>query len=169
MAKKKVLARDTLHRCLSEDEITLFMDTANRNGSPYRNLYAFLLNTGLRIGEAAAIMPADIKAGKVNICKTVIRGEDGYMIRNQTKTAADRRTVALNAQARAAIGAEMDSKGIRIDKPVFTTGLHEFVSSHALCSDIEIICNAAGIAKFSPHAFRATFLYGPIVAGMKGR
>ena len=75
-----------MHRCLTENEITLFMNTASEQGSVYRNLYTFLLNTGLRIGEAGAITPADIKEGKAMICKTVVREENGYVIRNQTKT-----------------------------------------------------------------------------------
>ena len=64
---KKSLARDAMHHCLTENEITLFMNTASEQGSVYMNLYTFLLNTGLRIGEAGAITPADVKEGTVMI------------------------------------------------------------------------------------------------------
>ena len=105
---KKSLARDAMHHCLTENEITLFMNTASEQGSVYMNLYTFLFNTGLRIGEAGAITPADVKEGTVMICKTVIREGSGYVIRNKTKTG--RYIVELNEQARAAIHAEMSKQ-----------------------------------------------------------
>jgi len=154
MTMKKTPMRNTMNRCLTEDEITLFMNTASEQGSVYRNLYTFLFNTGLRIGEAGAITPADVKEGTVMICKTVIREGSGYVIRNQTKTG--RYTVELNEQARAAIHAEMSKRKHRIDKPIFTTASGELINTSALRHDIQRICKAAGIESFAPCAFRAT-------------
>ena len=157
MTMKKSLARDAMHHCLTENEITLFMNTASEQGSVYMNLYTFLLNTGLRIGEAGAITPADVKEGTVMICKTVIREGSGYVIRNQTKTG--RYIVGLNEQARAAIHAEMSKRKHRIDKPIFTTASGELINTSALRHDIQRICKAAGIEPFAPCTFRATFAY----------
>lgn len=154
---KKSLARDAMHHCLTENEITLFMSAAIEQGSVYRNLYTFLFNTGLRIGEAGAITPADVKEGTVMICKTVIREGSGYVIRNQTKTG--RYIVGLNEQARAAIHAEMSKRKHRIDKPIFTTASGELINTSALRHDIQRICKASGIESFAPCAFRATFAY----------
>ena len=154
---KKSLARDAMHHCLTENEITLFMNTASEQGSVYMNLYTFLLNTGLRIGEAGAITPADVKEGTVMICKTVIREGSGYVIRNKTKTGWY--IVELNEQVRAAIHAEMSKRKHRIDKPIFTTASGELINTSALRHDIQRICKAAGIEPFAPCAFRATFAY----------
>ena len=146
-----------MHRCLTENEITLFMNTASEQGSVYRNLYTFLINTGLRIGEAGAITPADVEEGTVMICKTVVREENGYVIRNQTKTG--RYIVRLNEQARAAIHTEMNQRKHQINKPIFTTASGELINTSALRHDIQRICKAAGIEPFAPCAFRATFAY----------
>ena len=154
MTMKKTPMRNTMNRCLTEDEITLFMNTASEQGSVYRNLYTFLLNTGLRIGEAGAITPADVKEGTVMICKTVIREGSGYVIRNQTKTG--RYIVELNEQARAAIHAEMNQRKHQINKPIFTTASGELINTSALRHDIQSICKAAGIEFFTPCSFRAT-------------
>ena len=157
MTMKKSLARDAMHHCLTENEITLFMNTASEQGSVYMNLYTFLFNTGLRIGEAGAITPADVKEGTVMICKTVIREGSGYVIRNKTKTGWY--IVELNEQVRAAIHAEMSKRKHRIDKPIFTTASGELINTSALRHDIQRICKAAGIEPFAPCAFRATFAY----------
>lgn len=154
---KKSLARDAMHHCLTENEITLFMNTASEQGSVYMNLYTFIFNTGLRIGEAGAITPADVKEGTVMICKTVIREGSGYVIRNKTKTGWY--IVELNEQVRAAIHAEMSKRKHRIDKPIFTTASGELINTSALRHDIQRICKAAGIEPFAPCAFRATFAY----------
>ena len=154
---KKSLARDAMHPCLTENEITLFMNTASEQGSVYMNLYTFLFNTGLRIGEAGAITPADVKEGTVMICKTVIREGSGYVIRNKTKTG--RYIVELNEQARAAIHAEMSKRKHRFDKPIFTTASGELINTSSLRHDIQRICKAAGIEPFAPCAFRETFAY----------
>ena len=157
MTKKKSPAKKPMHRCLSENEIALFMDAAIKQGSVYRNLYTFLLNTGLRVGEAGAITPADVKEDKVMICKTVVRDGSGYVIRNCTKTGEY--VAALNADAIAGIRAEMARKDVCADKPIFSLSAGKLVNAHALLHDIADICKAAGIDVFSPHAFRATFLY----------
>lgn len=157
MTKKKLTARETMNRCLTEDEITLFMNAASEQGSAYRNLYTFLLNTGLRIGEAGAITPADIKEDKVMICKTVVRDGSGYVIRNCTKTGEY--VAALNADAIAGIRAEMARKDVCADKPIFSLSGGKLINARALLHDITDICKTAGIDVFSPHAFRATFRY----------
>lgn len=158
MTMKKTPVRDMMHRCLTEDEITLFMNTASEQGSVYRNLYTFLINTGLRIGEAGAITPADVEEGTVMICKTVVREENGYVIRNQTKTG--QYIVRLNEQARAAIHTEMNQRKHQINKPIFTTASGELINTSALRHDIQSICKAAGIEFFTPCSFRATVTCG---------
>lgn len=157
MTKKKSPAQKPMHRCLSENEIALFMDAAIKQGSVYRNLYTFLLNTGLRVGEAGAITPADVKEDKVMICKTVVRDGSGYVIRNCTKTGEY--VAALNADAIAGIRAEMARKDVCADKPIFSLSGGKLINARALLHDIADICKTAGIDVFSPHAFRATFRY----------
>ena len=166
-------ARDTIHRCLSKEEVKAFLELAKAEDSNYYNLYVFLLNTGLRLGEAGAVTPGDIRNNNVHITKTVTREESGYIIREQTKTEAGRRIVPLNDQARAAIRAEQDAKVVQIGKPVFTTSGGGLLISSLISEDIERICNGKAakkakiqIERFTAHAFRATFISRCVAAGM---
>ena len=166
LKRKEEPVRDTIHRCLSKDEVTAFMDQAKKNESNYCNLYTFLLNTGVRIGEAGAITPADVRGGNVHIEKTVTREESGYCIRKQTKTEAGRRIVPLNDAARGAIRAAIGSGTIRIDKPIFTTVNGSLLISSVISEDIASICKDAKIERFTAHAFRATFISRCVADGM---
>ena len=157
-------ARDNIHRCLTKAEVLAFLE-AGRD-SHFFNLYRFLLNTGMRLGEAGALAPADIRNNNAYITKTVTREESGYCIRQQTKTEAGRRVVPLNDQARAAVRAEMNRDAIRIDRPIFTTCNGSLLISSVISEDIARICKRAGIGKFTAHAFRATFISRCVADGM---
>ena len=157
-------ARDNVHRCLSREEVTAFMEEAQN--SHFYHLYQFLLNTGLRIGEAGAVTPADVRNGNVTIDKTVTREETGYCIRKQTKTEAGRRIVPLNEQARAAVRAELGARTVSIDKPIFTTCNGSLLISSVVSEDIQRICERAGIERFTAHGFRATFISRCVEDGM---
>ena len=91
-------ARDTIHRSLTREEADTFLKAAV--DSWYYPLYVFLLNTGLRIGEASALTLRDVTDGFINVCKTVTRENTvGYVIREQTKTDAGRRTIPTRPEA----------------------------------------------------------------------
>lgn len=156
-------ARDTIHRALTREEVDTFLKTAN--DSWYYPLYVFLLNTGMRIGEASALAVWDVTESRINVWKTVTREEVvGYVIREQTKTDAGRRTIptrpeawkAWNDQRRqnAAFNPETVKKN---DSPVFTLPKGGIIRPDRVNCDIKRICNLAGIEYFTCHAFRATF------------
>ena len=159
-------ARDNVHRCLTKEEVAAFLEEAKKSGSHFCNLYTFLLNTGVRLGEAGAITPADIRGGNARIEKTVTREESGYCIRKQTKTEAGRRVVPLNDQARAAVRAAIGAGTVRIDKPIFTTVNGSLLISSVISEDIASICKDAKIERFTAHAFRATFISRCVADGM---
>ena len=165
-------ARETTHRCLDREEVQRFTDQAAKNHSRYTNLYTVLLQTGLRLGEATAFSPADLRGNQLNIHKTVTREESGYVIREQTKTEAGRRIVPLTEKARAAIREEMHTQemltgSVRIDKPVFLNSQGGVMVNSVVNEDIERICKKAGIDKFTAHAFRATFISRCVESGMQ--
>ena len=165
-------ARDTTHRCLEREEVERFTDQAEKSNSRYINLYAVLLQTGLRSGEAAAFSPSDVRGDQLHITKTVTREETGYCIREQTKTEAGRRVVPLTEKARAAIREEMHLQRlltgtVRIDKPVFQNSRGGVLNNNSINEDIARICKKADIEKFTAHAFRATFISRCIEDGMQ--
>lgn len=165
-------ARDTTHRCLDRDEVERFTEQAAKNESRYTNLYTVLLQTGLRLGEATAFSPADVRGDQLDIHKTVTREETGYYVREQTKTEAGRRVVPLTQKARAAIREEIHNQemltgAISIDKPVFQNSQGGIMVNSVVNEDIERICRKAGIDKFTAHAFRATFISRCVEGGMQ--
>ena len=154
-------ARDTIHRALTKQETAAFLKAAK--DSWYYPLYVFLLNTGCRIGEAGALMIGDVTAQEVRVCKTVTRTEcGGYVIGDETKTAAGRRTIPLNDSARKAWEDQRQVNKITdgcdtIGVPVFRAKRGGLLKSANVNYDIAKCCETAKIEKFSVHAFRDTF------------
>ena len=168
-------ARDTIHRALTMEETAAFLEMAKNEGSWYLNLYTFLLNTGCRIGEAGALTQADLKKGAIRITKTVTRTEaGGYEIGKETKTAAGTRTIPLNADALKAWEGQREinaalygDRVINLSEPVFKSPRGALIMSSSVNADICRICRAAGMQRFSVHAFRDTFATRCVESGMQ--
>ena len=165
-------ARDTIHRALTKDETRAFLTGAEESYN-YR-LYIFLLNTGCRIGEAAALQRRDITKDSVRICRTVTRTEvGGYMIGDDTKTAAGRRTIPLTVEAREALEEQQRFNALAFGKSdsitdtIFKSQHGKILKDSIVDSDIKRICTAAGIERFSVHALRDTFATRCIENGMQ--
>lgn len=157
-------ARNNIHRCLSKEEVDTFLNGAEC--SHYFNLYKTMLFTGMRVGEATAFYPEDVKNGILSVNKTVTREPIGYLVREQTKTEAGRRSIPLRQEARDAINNELAKNVIRIGKPVFTMKNGGVVRPDRVNEDIKRICERVGIEKFTNHAFRATFISRCVEDGM---
>lgn len=165
-------AVETIHRALTREETAAFLNAAAE--SWYYNLFVFLLNTGLRIGEAGAITRADITEKGLNVRRTLTKNETGGReIGKDTKTPAGKRFVPLNQDARDAITRQQDltaklngDKVVDITGRIFTSEEDKLLSSPAVNGCIARICARAGIEKFTAHAFRDTFATRCVEAGM---
>lgn len=164
-------ARDTIHRALTREEVDAFLKAAR--DSWYYPLYVFLLNTGLRIGEASALTVRDVTEQSINVCKTVTRTQAGYTIAEQTKTTAGKRTIATRPEAWKAFQDQRryndilnKTKVVKLSDPVFTLPRGNIIRPDSVNSDIKRICEKTGIAYFSCHAFRATFTSRCVSAGV---
>ena len=138
-------ARDNIHRALSAEELEAFKKAAAE--SHYYNFYIFLLHTGMRIGEAAALTTGDITGDMISIHKTVTRTEYGYEIAEQTKTNAGRRTVPLRPEAREAwetqkaINKKLNiGNVIDMNAPIFRMPKGGIIRSDRVNADIKSIC-----------------------------
>lgn len=164
-------ARETIHRALNREEVETFLKAARE--SWYYPLYVFLLNTGLRIGEASALTVRDVTEQTITVCKTVTRTEAGYTIAEQTKTNAGKRTIATRPEAWKAFqeqrrNNEVFNRGkvINMNSPVFTLPRGNIIRPDSVNTDIKRICEKTGIEYFSCHAFRATFTSRCVSAGV---
>jgi integrase len=118
-------------RALTGEEVTLLRkhlaadERAVQADLP--DLVAFMLGTGVRIGEAMAALwhQVDLEAGTVHITHTIVRVKGQGLLRKTTKSKAGQRLLHLPDWATAALRTR-HAAGIRLDDPVFTDTLGGF-------------------------------------------
>lgn len=94
-------ARDTHHRALSLTEQTAFFECERCKSSFYYNVFRFAISTGMRIGEIGALKNSDIRGSMIYVERTITRTETGnYILGEDAKTQAGRRTIPMNEQIR---------------------------------------------------------------------
>lgn len=155
-------ARETIHRALSQKETQAFFEAAK--GSYYENMFKLMIQTGIRVGELAAINAFDVdnRNMMLHINKTVTRDELGlYEIGDSTKTESGMRDIPLTTKALESIKAQK-----RMNRELFGTAASgtlfqslegKILREYQVNREIKRICKAAEIEKFTCHAFRATF------------
>lgn len=157
---------ETKHRALSEEETIKFFKAAGERKSIYFNTFRMLLCTGCRIGEISSLTPADIdeRNHTIIIHKTVTRNEIGqYIISDTTKTKAGKREIPYTTEIQKIIANQKELNsllyGIDINKNVclFKSADGQILREYTINREIERVCKAAKIEKFTCHAFRNTF------------
>lgn len=167
-------AADTIHRALTPEETATFLAAAEHEESWYTRLYRVLLYTGVRVGEIAAIYPADIRGDTLYISRTATRAKhEGRYIGDTPKTESGKRAIPLNDAAKAAIKEQiaintalLDNGIQQLNKPAFRSPFGKLVCSSKVSEDICKICKAAGIEKFTAHSLRHTFATRAVESGM---
>lgn len=154
-------ARETIHRALTIEETKAFFEAAK--DSYYINAFRLMHQTGIRVGEMAAICAFDVdKDMTLHINKTVTRDEIGaYSVGNTPKTDAGNRDIPLTQQALETINAQKKNNKMIFGNKVFNTIFRSpegaLLREYQVNREIKRICKEAGIDKFTCHAFRATF------------
>ena len=155
-------ARDTNHRALTIDEQHRFFEASKE--SYYYNVFRFAINTGMRIGEIAALRNSDIYDGKIHVERTVTRCEDGsYRIGDYPKTESGRRTIPLNNAINEILDSQrkqntiLDGNISNIDGLIFKALERGLLMATPVDREIKRICKRTGIEHFTCHALRATF------------
>lgn len=154
---------ETKHRALTPDETIRFFEKAKERNSYYIHIFEMMIYSGLRVGEVTALYPTDIDNNFIHVTKTVTRNEiGGYYISETPKTEKGKRNIPLNSDLKRIIEEQKqlnkDIFGISFAKtPLFRSVDGCILREYSINREIERICKAAEIDKFTCHAFRNTF------------
>lgn len=148
-------------RALSATEITSWLqklssdETAQRRDLP--DLSLFMIATGVRIGEALAVVwdQVDLDVGEVEITHTIIRVKGQGLLRKSTKSTAGERVLGLPLTALAMLRRRFAADG-RLDLPVFPDSLGGFRDPVNTCRAIRDARGDDSLAWIRSHNFRKT-------------
>jgi integrase len=166
LKETSVKATESYHRALSVKEQTIFMKEA-KNEFLYEFL-AFMLCTGVRCGEAAALtwQDVDYKANMIHVNKTTtISGDGSLIIGKTTKTGAGVRDIPMTATVKGILSSQRTKLGniIPLGTQTVFVGMHGGLVGN--CSANRAITNTLDrlaekgihIERFTCHAFRDSF------------
>ena len=176
--QKGLPARETIHRELTDSEIEKAFSMLK--GSLYYTAYRFLLNTGTRAGECAALQWKDVDRTHniIHIRRTMTKDKAGKWILGETaKTKTSVRDIPMNQTVREIIDYQwnlyLDLKGVISPCDfVFPSSTGGHTNTTALEGSLRAAIRKYNkespvIMKFfSVHAFRDTFASRAIRAGV---
>ena len=121
------------------------------------DLVFFMLATGVRIGEALAVVwsQVDFDAGTVQITSTLIRVRGGGSLRKATKSRAGERTLPLPPSAVAVLRRRFMS-GARLDQPLFPNIRGGFRDPDNVRRELREARGTETLAWITSHSFRKT-------------
>lgn len=159
MMKEKSNASNTIHRAFTQEEQKIIMGEL-KNEYLYE-LFALMLCTGIRGGEACALLwdDVDYKKNVIHINKTVALSEEGKRVVNSTKTEKSERDIPMNKAIRDILELQMRKTN---SGNVFLSSWGNTLTTSSLTPALNRTVkhlNAKGhnIAPFGSHAFRDTF------------
>lgn len=176
LKRKEEKAVNTIHRTLSVTEKEKFFKAAEN--SYYYDLFVFLLQTGMRVGEAGALRWSDIdyESGCIHISRTLTKDSaNKVIIGEDTKTTAGLRDIPLNDNIISTLKQWKEKYKILFGNMaymdgtqglVFVSTKHKLIKPFALAIIIGKISKKAGIKSIGVHSLRDTFASMSVQNGM---
>jgi integrase len=171
-------ANETYHRALTKEETAAFV--AEMKNDFYSELIEFMLVTGMRIGECAALEWSDIdmKKKKINVNKTTTRDKKGnIIIGDSPKSESGKRDISINKEIEAILRRQKQKMKfldgtIRFSNRVFPTVngaiVYNTLINKTIKSALERLeAKGTHIDHFTAHALRDTFATRCIEQGMR--
>lgn len=131
------------------------------------DLCAFMLGTGVRIGEACALrLPqVDLEAGTAEISATVTHAG----LEERTKSNASWRVIALPKDVLAILRLRVESEAIDTSQAIFSTPLGNRRDPSNTAGDLRAVFDEAGFEWVTSHVFRKTVATRLDAAGQSAR
>lgn len=160
-------AAETYHRALTEQEQRDFMQ--EMAGDYYYEFVAFLLCTGMRFGEAAALAWSDVdyKRNVIHVTKTATFNEDNTKTTGTPKSESGKRDIPLNDTIKGILAKQRKKQSIVIpmdkaENRVFVSVYGKMVDNCAVNRAISSALSrleeqGKPIDHFTAHALRDTF------------
>lgn len=173
--EKKVT--DSTHRALTAEELNLFWSYIK--DSDYLNIMRFMASTGLRAGEAGALVWSDISKDSVHVSKTTTMSGGKVVISPTPKTEASFRDVPLTKAAKRVLTEQKKrlmilygGEALRDDAPVFPKNNGTLTDHNSINAAIRYYIagmNEKGmkIERFTSHSFRHSFATMAVNQGMQ--
>jgi integrase len=147
------------------------------HGHRNETLYALMLSTGLRRGEALGLQWRDFDEDNgVLLIRRSLTREDGALITKDTKTLKSRRAVnlplALMKQLKSH-RADQNAERLKLGKSwansghIFTTSIGTPIDPRNMYREFRDICESAGIGKWHPHELRHSAASLMLAQGVK--
>jgi integrase len=133
---------------------------------------AFMLGTGLRIGEASAVTwrSVDLAAGTVDVLGTVVRlSGQGLSIKSAPKTKAGFRKLVLPTWCIEVLEQRLGSGPPDLNEPVFTAPRGGIRDPSNTSADLRAALDTAGFTWVTAHVFRKTVATLMDEAGLSAR
>lgn len=163
--KETEKATETIHRALTNEEQAAFVEELK--SSFYYEFIAFMLCTGARCGEVAALTwgNIDYKNDVIHITKTTTIKDGSLEVGDTTKTRASKRDIPLLPNTRKILAQQRDKLQGIINLPnkrIFGSYNGDLVRSRMINSEIKSTLarleeKGTHIDYFSSHALRDTF------------
>ena len=161
-------------RALSEDEWLDWLDQLRANERAVEwdlpDLCLFMAGTGVRIGEALAVLwdQVDFDAGCVEVTHTLVPVRGQGLLRKKAKSRAGERVLALPSSVVAMLRARF-MVGVKLDQPVFPNTLGDFRDPSNTRRCIRAVRGDGSLSWVTSHNFRKTVATVLDEAGHTGR
>lgn len=146
--------KDKKINAMTPDEFRAAMEHCD--SEVYRRFFIFLYHTGMRRGEAKALLKADIQGKQCDIYKSIRRNENGSQ---RLKNAFSRRTITLDSVAYAQIEPLLQTEG------EYLFGEHEPLANSTIAWHFNKALKEANLPHFRIHDLRHSFITNAILNG----
>lgn len=170
LKSEKKEASETIHRALTEEEQKEFMEYLRNEKEWLYELFALMLNTGMRCSEALALTWSDIDYinNVIHVDKTLTVNASGQVVVGTPKTAKSKRDIPMNDNIRQILKSQRKKYNLLAEIEEVSIN-HVFISTRGNIVDKRTVgkhlercikkMNEQGftIEKFTSHALRDTF------------